>query len=224
MIKNFSQKGSAHVVIVIFLVVALLLTLGWVVWQNVANRTSDDVYDGWKTYTFEDTGTKFRYPSSWEVDYFSPSEEDGRSTASLLLTYDEEKVLAGNVTDSLWPSISIYDTDEPEPTISGDVIYTEKLSNSGYLVCSYKEGQELPGGPTIQRLSFDLVDTNFNTNNPASDSTLVSAGGARLIISGGNVGYQDGSLSRDTAKKLCESPQAGEYATYVIQWLKSIEF
>jgi len=80
--KALSQKGSAHVVIIVILVVALLGTLGFVFWQNFidkkpvaknneSSKTEDtkskpkDEYKGWKTYTSTRDGYSIRYPSDW---------------------------------------------------------------------------------------------------------------------------------------------------------------
>lgn len=75
--KTLSQKGSAHIVIIIILVVALLGTLGFIFWQNFINKeptpkqtetTQDqpkDEYAGWKTYKSTRDGYTIKYPSDW---------------------------------------------------------------------------------------------------------------------------------------------------------------
>lgn len=80
--KTLSQKGSAHVVIIVILVVALLGVLGFVFWQNFIDKkpvaksdenskTEDtksqpkDKYEGWKTYTSTRDGYSIKYPSDW---------------------------------------------------------------------------------------------------------------------------------------------------------------
>ena len=84
--KTTVDKGSAHAVVIVILVLALLGTLGFVFWQNfikkddtaktsdTSKQTSDetakpaDVYAGWQTYTSKQHGISFRYPANWKVD------------------------------------------------------------------------------------------------------------------------------------------------------------
>lgn len=91
--KSLSQKGSAHIVIIIILVVALLGVLGFVFWQNFIDKKPvtkndessknentqnqpTDEYEGWKTYTSTRDGYSIKYPSDWlainEVDNDGP--------------------------------------------------------------------------------------------------------------------------------------------------------
>ena len=111
MVKNYSQqKGSAHIVIIVLLVVALLGALGFVFWQSFmkekdvnTTETSNSVdtskdetkpkTDG-LTYRNESIGIEFTYPKDWlkvECDnsldrvYFGTTNEglaiaDGKST------------------------------------------------------------------------------------------------------------------------------------------------
>ena len=83
--KTTVDKGSAHAIIIVVLVVALLGTLGFVFYQNfikkddtaktsdIGKQTSDetakpaDVYAGWQTYTSKQHGISFRYPADWKV-------------------------------------------------------------------------------------------------------------------------------------------------------------
>lgn len=79
--KTSSQKGSAHIVIIVILVIALLGALGFVFWQNFidkptvkndeSSRTEDtknqsqDEYADWKTYTSTRDGYSIKYPADW---------------------------------------------------------------------------------------------------------------------------------------------------------------
>lgn len=49
MIKKYTQQGSAHIIIVVTLVVALLATLGFVFWQNFIDKDSSSTADTSKT-------------------------------------------------------------------------------------------------------------------------------------------------------------------------------
>jgi len=75
--KILLQKGSAHVVIIVILVVALLGALGFIFWQNFINKEPapkqtettqnqpKDEYAGWKTYKSTRDGYTIKYPSDW---------------------------------------------------------------------------------------------------------------------------------------------------------------
>lgn len=81
MIKNSKkQNGSAHVVIIIILVVALICALGFVFWQNFikSDSTKEITNSGSETskdqvgqtvemlsYSNETIGVKFDYPKNW---------------------------------------------------------------------------------------------------------------------------------------------------------------
>src|SRR5687768_12703428 len=73
--KTLSQKGSAHIGIIIILVIALLGTLGFVFWQNFIHKepgisktdspTEKDKYKGWKVYSNYEDNYGIKYPSDW---------------------------------------------------------------------------------------------------------------------------------------------------------------
>ena len=76
------QTGSAHVVIIAILVIAILGLLGFVFWQNFIEKkntitptttsttkdTVTDPYAGWQTYTSKYLGFSVQYPSDWKLD------------------------------------------------------------------------------------------------------------------------------------------------------------
>jgi len=39
--KNTRQSGSAHIIIIIFLVLALVAALGWIFWQNFVSKDEE---------------------------------------------------------------------------------------------------------------------------------------------------------------------------------------
>jgi hypothetical protein len=93
MIKNYlKQKGSAHVVIIVILVIALLGTLGFVFWQNFINKKSAEVTSDSKQTTnqptekvkdpdegylvLKDWNIKFKLPAdSNEITYYKKQAE-----------------------------------------------------------------------------------------------------------------------------------------------------
>ena len=80
MVKNSSQNGNAHVVVIIILVVALVGVLGLIFWQNFIYedsvapktgtisqiKTEDDPYEGWNICHDKGVGIIFKYPLDWE--------------------------------------------------------------------------------------------------------------------------------------------------------------
>lgn len=72
-----NQDGSALVVTVIILVIALIGALGFVIWNNVTSKeavntqeTSNttnkvDVYEGWNTYESNENRYSIKYPKDW---------------------------------------------------------------------------------------------------------------------------------------------------------------
>lgn len=84
MVKNSSsQKGSAHVIIIVVLIVALVGTLGFIFWQNFIDKKPSVSSDGNKSQTsvdisdktdpdlesqlYEDQTLSFKYPQDWTV-------------------------------------------------------------------------------------------------------------------------------------------------------------
>lgn len=84
-----SQSGSAHLIIIIILVVALLGALGFVFWQNFVNKT--DVVSGNtssnKTITIKEWGVKGTYSGDTIYNY-TFSEFGSLSLTSSLLSTD----------------------------------------------------------------------------------------------------------------------------------------
>lgn len=83
--KSLSQKGNAHVVIIVILVITLVGALGFVFWQNFTNKESSenkvevtkndqtkvveepiDKYAGWKTGTFKNANISYKLPQNWQ--------------------------------------------------------------------------------------------------------------------------------------------------------------
>src|SRR5664279_3384873 len=73
-----SQKGSAFIIIIIILAVALVGVLGFVFWQNFISKgpeaevvpqvtkKSDNVQKAVTIYNLESVGASFSYPSDWK--------------------------------------------------------------------------------------------------------------------------------------------------------------
>lgn len=83
--KSKNQSGSAHVVLIVILVLIIVGLLGFVLWEkfirpkdevstntvsssstenNIAPR---DIYDGWQTYTSQRAGFTIKYPATYKL-------------------------------------------------------------------------------------------------------------------------------------------------------------
>lgn len=135
-----SQKGSAHVIIIIVLVVALLGTLGFVFWQNFGKETTNQTaknststnmastkpatsqafkYEG--SHQYNVAAFSFQYPLGWTAKITS-GQNPGGATGPLWSL----EVLPG---DGPGDSISMT---EPDNSTGGDLdSYISKYVNTG---------------------------------------------------------------------------------------------
>ncbi len=105
---NRSNQGSAHVVIIIILVVALLSTLGFVFWQNLNKPKTDQTTTQSSSSTHQTDTTKlmdggvagsfptpltWKFPETWSLNYTGngPESLDDTSVQTLTLTSPSEK-------------------------------------------------------------------------------------------------------------------------------------
>lgn len=118
MSKLKNQSGSAHIIVVIILVVALMGALGFVFYQNFIQKTnttetatvddevksdSNNVANGtttvYKTYTMDEYGASFEYPDTWSVvkSEISPTSFVVKNTASgdVLASYKSVSGIGG---------------------------------------------------------------------------------------------------------------------------------
>ena len=74
MLKPQKQSGSALVIFIVILVIALLGVLGFIFWQNLnkktetpafSNNSSVDPYSGWNTYESLNNKYEIKYPKDW---------------------------------------------------------------------------------------------------------------------------------------------------------------
>lgn len=111
MIRNYTQKGSAHVVIVIVLVAALLGALGFIFWQNfMKEKPATDQTSTNKTETtpklltasFNEgfkANTSFSYPENWTLERsvtgsFPVNLENGATSEEIKITSPSKKYSA----------------------------------------------------------------------------------------------------------------------------------
>lgn len=109
MISTRLQKGSAHIIIIVVLILALIGALGWIFWQNFskANDTNQRKNDKQSSVKNEPTKEKlvtgrseladsispvtFEYPESWSLSRKSdgpiPPNSDGFSSEAITLRY-----------------------------------------------------------------------------------------------------------------------------------------
>ena len=131
--KLNNQTGSAHVIIIIILIAAVLGLLGFVFWQNFAkpkdNAASSattsttaktttptaDPYASWLTYSSNRGGFNIKYPSDWKI--FDASANGG----------DLVKLVSPNVTkeQNNSPDAVNYDVDVSFEPTAGSMIASQ---------------------------------------------------------------------------------------------------
>jgi len=94
-----TQKGSAHLVIIVVLILVIISAVGFIFWQNFIKKdtttmpistrgmSSSKVGSAtYKTYTTDVYGISFQYPESWSVGNFVKSDEQDNVSRSLVVT------------------------------------------------------------------------------------------------------------------------------------------
>lgn len=107
MIKTSSkQSGSAHVIIIVILVIALLGTLGFFFWKNYLNKDDTKKVDTetsvkkedapkpitYKTYQTDTHPISFKYPDSWTLENATADNSSGFHRSVDVKTDDGEVV------------------------------------------------------------------------------------------------------------------------------------
>jgi hypothetical protein len=109
--KITSQKGSAHIIVTIILVVMLLGVLGFVFWQNFVNKstntqpapsteTEENISKEvtYKTYQTDTHPISFQYPEAWSIENEKSDDQSGffRSLSIVTDTGNEMSFSVGN--------------------------------------------------------------------------------------------------------------------------------
>ena len=97
--KSQMQKGSAHVVIIVILIIALIGVLGFVFWQNFIKKddvtkpattaVSDETTEKpitYKTYTTDIYDISFEYPDTWSLGNTVKSDDENDVSRSTTIT------------------------------------------------------------------------------------------------------------------------------------------
>ncbi len=137
--KNLSQKGSAHVVIVVILVVALLGVLGFVFWQNFINKSSSTDIDSTqnqpktsntnnkpetpKPFSLLDGEVKFKNDETWKTTtggyYSQASGKCGQGVDSSSVCLDHLMLIPSSDTftnpDQFQVNISVFNNSSLSP-------------------------------------------------------------------------------------------------------------
>lgn len=123
--KSQNQTGSAHVVIIVILVLAIMGLLGFVFWQNFIQKkattttstttTVVDQYSGWNTYNNSTYGFSLRYPANWIA-----GKVDNNSSSIQLVSSFESPVKVLSSSPSPVGSVNV-----PEASVT---ISTQKIS------------------------------------------------------------------------------------------------
>lgn len=187
-----SQTGSAHAIITIILVVAVLGLLGLVFWQNLIQKkdttpthtvtttttpknAASDPYAGWQTYTNKDLGFSVKYPADWKLD---------TSKANTLVVGD---LVSSSQTSSSLDSSTNGITIQTEPksgstsqssslaiatlrngsTTDGSMKYTDTLN--GIAVTEYDMNAQTPYFAAIFTIGDNYIELDFNTAPTKAD-------------------------------------------------------
>ena len=170
--KLNNQTGSAHVIIIIILIAAVLGLLGFVFWQNFAkpkdNAASSaatsttvkttapitDPYATWLTYTSNRGGFNIKYPSDWKI---SDASANGG---------DLVKLVSPNVTKekNISPDAVDYDVDVSFESTAGSMIASQlgavaalKLSQKGSDYSQYVTKKYTETINSINVTEFDMI-------------------------------------------------------------------
>lgn len=210
-----NQKGSIHAVAIIVLVVILLGTLGYVLFQNLGNfkTTSNTSQNTNKTYTFPDTGSSFEYAPRWRVNYAPIDMAEGRFTASAFIVTDDEAF------EGSWLDLGIIGTNLPDVTLSyADVVYAKKTAADLYITCTV--GPAIAGTEVLpyMHLDYGLSDAyDPSVKSGKFAGSFAVKDNQRLVVNAFDIEV----ASRKAAKEYCETPD--EYTAEQFQMLESFK-
>ena len=170
--KLKNQTGSAHVVIIIILIAAVLGLLGFVFWQNFAkpkdNAASSaatsttakttapttDPYATWLTYTSNRGGFNIKYPSDWKISDASANGGDLVKLVSPNVTKEQNNL----------PDAVNYDVDVSFESTAGSMIASQlgavaalKLSQKGSDYSQYVTKKYTETINSINVTEFDMI-------------------------------------------------------------------
>jgi hypothetical protein len=169
--KTLSQKGSAHVVIIVILVIALLGTLGFVFWQNFIHKDTLDTSNTAKVeskqentnenakksdqLTLSDWAIKFTISSSLtstEVKY------QAKGTDTYVFTTARIQALGGECVKSPFgDTVNLARmTEKPVATPDGELLNESPINNYYYVL----------SGPISSCSSLDSNQQPVNAVNP----------------------------------------------------------
>jgi hypothetical protein len=145
--RSSSQTGSAHIVIIIVLVIALLGELGFVAWRTMSDRAAESARKEeakvvkYRTYKNDTHGFSFEYPSTWWVSASSMGSEEPYAYDIITIETESGKAISleTGVQKSGSECGSMYG-DEVTPPVQYtvmDVVPTDLPSRSGPVSLSF---------------------------------------------------------------------------------------
>ncbi len=197
--KSRNQSGSAHVVVIIILVAALIFALGFVLWQNfilapaatvqeTSTTTETDEttepagpYVGWTERTIEAGGesVSFMLPPEWEVTELVPRSEEFIYEGFTLKSVDDF-----TLTLALHNSPRGWTVDSPRVAVLDSKMLTNNL---GWVVVSDIEDQTVASllyldqtfdGPLLQTGDSTLAGANLVSFGTASSEIKLETSGS----------------------------------------------
>lgn len=193
------QTGSAHAVIIIVLVVALLGALGWIFWQNFVSKddatenTNETTVIGTdkteaitKTYSNTDKNVSFDYPSNWTVSEMTMEDQ-------LMVTVKDTN---GNAVAYLGTNLQVGGAGDASDYST--LASSKATANDGYVCATY-----IASYPENSRFFYGL-STNKNVCGSVNNGSVTLPETAQFIetdndllgtISFGNQSPMDGAES-----------------------------
>lgn len=202
-IRALNQSGSAHVIIIVILSIALIAALGFVFWQNVLQpkdteekaetqtssvTKSEKIEEEYKTFSSELlNNVSFQYPADWTVKESAIGEPEYRIVTATVRDEDNEVVARLQTNGQLGGACAEPTTFTTLDTEKADITAEEPTNFSLTAIESPEGGYQVHYGLTdnYTTLESDLVcpNTFYYTFDPGNDQMNGSAFGYDMVKS-----------------------------------------
>ena len=190
--KQKLQSGFAHLAVII-IIVALIVTLGFLYWQNFMQSKSSDVKKDdnsvitpvtktpvvadpmadWKAYTSAQYGYSFKYPTDWTITEDTSDKAGGPSNPNIIITspsgYDLNIYIfpvgsGGWGVEGRYASINY-----SAKLVDGKIVLSDRNYNDGSAVNEAFPNQEIQG--YVISFSFDYKGDTYIFFSKDQDAT-----------------------------------------------------
>jgi hypothetical protein len=160
--KSLRQKGGAHIVITVILVIALLGVLGFILWNNfIAKENGNDstkkietkqqnpvtpkvdLYSDWLDYKSTAGGFNLKYPKGWVAKEASDEEMTSAFASTSFAPTGNSIITVSSFRSNLTPKAFVESNSTPqvidsnENSINGNNAYYHKDGDGTYINRSY---------------------------------------------------------------------------------------